>query len=191
MRGNCIIGGVFREQVFAKVFTQVTDKITDPADAVYIGTVGVPPTGCHPVDVTLPEYVGVGLSDKGIVIIGKRVNLCVHPVGVGIDVTEFVLDAVPLFPELGGMNEHVGDQVKVDVPVFLFFRSPNVVDHAVLFTEFGEKLIEQAGFDDLVGVALGTAQGKRDERYPESYPTMDFPVVRFFGFGKEKEPFEG
>lgn len=89
------------------------------------------------------------------------------------------------------MDEHVGDQVKVDVSIFLFFGSPNVMDHAVLFPEFGEKLIEQAGFDDLVGMALGTAQGECDERYPESYPTMGFPVVRLFGFGKEKQPFEG
>lgn len=186
MRGDCIIGGVFREQVFTKVFTQVTGEVTNPADAMDISAVGILPTGCRPVDVTLPEYCGAGLSGKGVVIIGKRVNLCVHPVGIGIDVAEFVLDAVPLFPELGGLNKYVCDQVKVDVSVFLFFRSPNVMDHAVLFPEFGEKLIEQAGFDDLVGMALGTTQCERDERYPESYPAMGFPVVRFFGFGKEK-----
>lgn len=98
MRGDCIIGGVFREQVFTKVFTQVTDEVTNLANAMYVGTVRVSPTGCRPVNITLPEYVGVGLSCKGVVVIGKRVNLCVHPVGIGIDVAEFVLDAVPLFP---------------------------------------------------------------------------------------------
>lgn len=43
----------------------------------------------------------------------------------------------------------------MDVSVFLFFGPPDVVDHAVLFAEFGEELVEETGFNDLIGMALG------------------------------------
>ncbi len=85
-----------------------------------------------------------------------------HAVGIGIDVAEFVLNAVPLFAEFGGIDEDVCEEVEMDVPVFLFFGPPNVVDHAVLFPEFGEELIEQTGFNDLIGMTLGAAEGNGD-----------------------------
>ena len=113
-----------------------------------------------------------------------------HAVGVGIDVAEFVLDAVPFFAELGGIDEDVCEEVEMDVSVFLFFGPPDVVYHAVLFTKFGEELVEEAGFNDLIGMALGAAEGNGDQGDAEFYPAAGVAVVGPFCFGEEKEPFD-
>lgn len=153
---------VFGEEVFAKVFAEVTGEVTDFADAVDVGAVGVAPAGGMAADVAAAEGCGVGLSDEAVVVVGEGVDFGAHAVGIGVDVTEFVLDAVPFLTESGGVDEDVCDEVEMDVSVFLFFGSPKVVDHAVLLTEFGEELVEQTGFYDLIGVALGAAEGDGD-----------------------------
>ena len=66
----------------------------------------------------------------------------VHPAGVGINITEFVLDAVPPLPEFGSIEDGVCDEMEMDVSVLLFFGPPDVVCHSVLFPEFGEELVE-------------------------------------------------
>ncbi len=63
--------------------------------------------------------------------------------------------------------------------------------HAVLFAEFGEELVEETGFNDLVGVALGSAECEGDEGYAEFDPAAGVAVVGTFCFGEEKEPFDG
>lgn len=113
-----------------------------------------------------------------------------HAVGVGIDVAKFVLDAVPFFAEFGSVDEDVCEEVEVDVSVFLFFGSPDVVVHAVLFAEFGEELVEETGFNDLIRMALGTAEGNGNQGYTEFYPAAGVAVVGTFCFGEEKEPFD-
>ncbi|WP_419545771.1 hypothetical protein [Odoribacter laneus] len=113
-----------------------------------------------------------------------------HAVGVSIDVAELILDAVPLFAELGGIDKDVCEEVEMDVPVFLFFGPLDVVDHAVLFAEFGEELVEQAGFNDLIGMTLGAAEGNGDQGYAEFHPAAGVAVVGAFCFGEEKQPFD-
>lgn len=113
-----------------------------------------------------------------------------HAVGIGIDITEFVLDAVPLFAEFGSIDEDVCEEVEMDVSVFLFFGPPDVVDHTVLFAEFGEELVEETGFNDLIGMALGAAEGDSDQGYAEFHPAAGVAVVGPFCFGEEKEPFD-
>ena len=125
-----------------------------------------------------------------VVVVGEGVDFGAHAVGVGIDVAEFVLDAVPFFAELGGIDEDVCEEVEMDVPVFLFFGPPDVVDHAVLFAEFGEELVEETGFNDLIGMTLGAAEGNGDQGYAEFYPAAGVAVVGPFCFGEEKEPFD-
>ena len=182
---------VFGKEVFAKVFTEVAGKVADFADAVDVGAVGVAPAGSVAGNVATAEGCGIGLVDVTVVVVGEGVDFGAHAVGVGIDVAEFVLDAVPFFAELGGIDEDVCEEVEMDVPVFLFFGPPDVVDHAVLFAEFGEELIEQAGFNDLIGMALGAAEGNGDQGYAEFYPAAGIAVVGPFCFGEEKEPFDG
>ena len=127
-----------------------------------VGAVGIAPAGSVAGDVATAEGGVVGLCEVAVVVIGKGLNFCTHAVGIGIDVAKFVLDTVPFFAEFGCIDEDVGDEVEMDVSVFLFFGSPKVVDHSVLFTEFGEELVEETGFDDLVGMALGAAKGDGD-----------------------------
>ena len=181
---------VFGEEVFAKVFTEVTGEVADFADAVDVGAVGVAPAGSVAGNVATAEGCGIGLVDVTVVVVGEGVNFGAHAVGVSIDVTEFVLDVVPLFAEFGGIDEDVCEEVEMDVSIFLFFGPPDVVDHAVLFAEFGEELVEQAGFNDLIGMALGAAEGNGDQGDAEFYPAAGVAVVGPFCFGEEKEPFD-
>lgn len=50
--------------------------------------------------------------------------------------------AVPFLAEFEGIEVDVGYEVEVYVSVLLFFGSPYVVVHSVLFAEFGEELVE-------------------------------------------------
>ena len=191
MGRDAFVTGVFGEEVFTQVFAEVAGEVAYFADAVDVSAVGVAPAGGVTADVTTAEGVGVSLSDEAVVVVGEGVDFCAHAVGVSVDIAEFVLDAVPLFAEFGGVDEDVGDEVEMDVSVFLFFGFPEVVDHSVLFAQFGEELVEEAGFDDLIGVTLGTAQGDGDQGDAEFYPATGVAVVGPFCFGEEKEPFEG
>jgi len=191
MGRDVFVAGVFGEEVFAEVFAEVAGEVADFADAVDVGAVGVAPAGSVAGDVATAKGCGVGLVDVTVVVVGEGVYFGIHAMGIGIDVAEFVLDAVPFFAEFGGGDEDVCEEVEVDVSVFLFFSSPNVVKHAVLFAEFGEELVEETGFNDLVGVALGAAECEGDEGYAEFYPATGVAVVGAFCSGEEKEPFDG
>lgn len=76
-----------------------------------VGAVGIAPAGSVTSDVATAEGCGIGLVDVTVVVVGEGVYFGAHAVGVGIDVAEFVLDAVPFFAEFGGPPaESIGQQ---------------------------------------------------------------------------------
>lgn len=52
---DVFVSFVFGEEVFAKVFTEVTGEIADFADAVDVGAIGVAPAGSVAADVATTE----------------------------------------------------------------------------------------------------------------------------------------